>query len=150
MSYFFQILTRNAGPGYDGDYFARNRRLSKPTVDALVAQLELPCPPEFSAAYGPFTPCSGVWTIDAMTTFVTQNDTVLIMKKRMRKELEKDVYQCRKEYKRCKRQAHFSTGGFRPFLLLEQALAQKKEEEDNWRIGSGIGSYHSMFICKDA
>ena len=140
VCYFVQIMTRNASPG---DYFARIRRLSKPLVDAFVRQLDdetasKQCPSQFSL--------NGVWTIDAMLTFIIQNETVLLMKEEMCESLQRDVDKCRKKYKKCKRQVDFSTGGFRPWVLEQQALAQKKAEEDNWR----IGSYHNIFIFKDA
>ena len=148
---FVQTMSRKAGPD---DYFASIKRLSEPLVDALAGQPPhmppdircdtepKPCPPKFST--------KGIWTIWAMVAFMTHNDTVLLMKKVMCESLQRDVDKCRKKCKTSERQVDFSTGGFRPWVLEQQALAQKKAEEDNWRIGSGIGSYHSMFICKDA
>lgn len=124
--YFVQIMTRNASPASPGDYFARIRRLSEPSVDAFVRQLRDKCPQKFSL--------DGVWTIDGMFNFIIQNDTVLLMKKVMCESLQREVDKCRKKCKKCKRQVDFSTGGFRPFLLLEQALAQRREDEKNWPI----------------
>ena len=128
VKYFFQIMTRNAGLD---DFFERIRRLSKPSVDAFVSQLgdetaPKSCPQEFSH--------NGVWTIFGMLAFIIQNATVSLMKGRMLKELQKDVCECRKKYNACKRQVGFATAGFCEFLLLQQALAQRREDENIWRI----------------
>ena len=128
VRFFVQKMTRNAGPA---DYFALIRALSKPPVERLVSRLSnetqpKPCPPEFSP--------DGNWTIDAIVAFITQNDTVLLMKEVMCKSLDRDVCKCRKKFNACKRQVGFATGGFRDFLLLQHALAQRREEEKNWRI----------------
>ena len=140
VRFFVQKMTRNAGPG---DYFALIRRLSKPPVDRLVSQLDngtqpgdetqpedetqpKPCPLEFSP--------DGKWTIDSIVAFITQNKTVLLMKEVMCKSLDRDVCKCREKFNACTRQVGFATGGFRDFLLLQHALAQRREEEKNWRI----------------
>ena len=132
---FVQTMSRKAGPD---DYFASIKRLSEPLVDALAGQLPhmppnircdtepKPCPPKFSP--------NGIWTIWGMAAFESFNDTVLLMKKVMFESLQRDVDKCRKKCKTCERQVDFSTGGFREVLLLEQALAQRREDEKNWPI----------------
>ena len=147
VSFFVQKMTRKAGPD---DYFAKIKRLSEPLVDALLGNLPYmppdircdteprPCPRKFSP--------NGIWTLWAMAAFMAHNDTVLLMKKVMCESLQRDVDKCRKKCKTCERQVDFSTGGYRAWVLEQQALAQQKAEEDNWRIGSGIDSYHRMVI----
>ena len=69
-----------------------------------------------------------------MQRFITQNDTVLEMKKELLEKLQQNVDECRKKYETCEDQVDFSTGGFRDFLLLQHTLAQRRDDEKNWRI----------------
>ena len=111
-----------------------------PVTEALCGKLG-PCPPDVRTDHPECqTKCprefdaDGIWTAGGISRFVTRNSTVQRMMKEICTTLQKDVDVCRESIEKCQRKRHFATEGFREFLLQEQALAQRRKDEEEWRI----------------